>query len=163
MLVRAINATAFSGFDRIILYWIKDSENENHEAYFQTSGILMEEPDHRWWAYPAWYYISTFVSRLADYAPEKIISEKGNVWIYKYRNKVFPDSAAYFIYCPTHNKTISDNYPLKLGRTASKTVTEILLDDKSATGNLSSGIISNGTVILRVTESPIIILVKEIR
>ena len=73
-------------------------------------------PDGSIKPYPGWFYISSFVNRLANYVADTIVSEKGNVWIYKYRNQLFPDSVAYFIYCATKNGTKHDAYPLHVGK-----------------------------------------------
>ncbi|MGB8194765.1 MAG: hypothetical protein WCF67_22720, partial [Chitinophagaceae bacterium] len=40
MLVRSINAVAFSGFDRLILYWMKDQQPESDPYIYLTSGIV---------------------------------------------------------------------------------------------------------------------------
>lgn len=162
MLIRAINAIAFSGFDRYIIYWIKDTEDENSPGLFLTSGILREhQPGSIYAPYPAWYYISTLVHHLGNYVPEKIISEKGNAWIYKYRNKLQPDSSAYFVYSPTRNGTKINDYELGVGSVATKKAVQVILQDKTTTGNISEKLITEGFIRVTVDEVPKLILLKE--
>jgi len=161
MLLRGINAVSFSGFDRLILYWIKDDYGEDQEAFFLSSGVIKQVGQGKYEPYAAWYYISTLINNLGDYAPEKIISESGNVWAYKYRSKTSPDSVAYFVYCPTYNGTKVNNYELNVGKGAGSTATEISLKDNSDTGNSNLLTISSGLIKINVTEAPKFILLKE--
>jgi hypothetical protein len=164
MLLRGINAIAFSGFDRLTIFWIKDDYDENQKGYetiFLSSGIIRDKGNNQFEPFAAWYHISTMVNHLGDYIPEKVISEKGNVWVYRYRHKSERDSYAYFVYCPTYNGTHVDNYELRIGSRAINNVAEISLKDDSETGVLTGRSVSNGVVKINVTESPKIILVKE--
>jgi hypothetical protein len=159
MILRAINATAFSGFDRFILYWIKDTEKENHEGVYLTSGVLYQDFHQNYTPYPAWYYISTLVHHLGEYVPDKVVSEKGNVWVYRYRHPTQKDAAAYFIYAPTHNGTKVNNYILKTGKAATATV--ITLADKKETGVSEQLSVTGGVLRINVNESPKLVFVKE--
>ena len=103
MLLRGINAVAFSGFDKCMVYWMKDDVDENFPAIYLTSGLVRQLPDGKIIPYPAWFYVSTLVNRLGNYLPIEIVSEKGDTWIYKYRNKDNADSVAYFVYSPTRS------------------------------------------------------------
>jgi hypothetical protein len=94
MMIRSVNAIFFSGFDRYIIYWIKDVSPDNDPNLFITCGLIRELDAYTHTPYPAWYYISTMYNHLGNYIPEKVVQESGDVWIYKYRNKVSPDSAA---------------------------------------------------------------------
>lgn len=158
MLIRAINLIAFSGFDRYIIYWVKDDADENDPGLFITSGILRQTGNFQFSPYPAWFYINTLVHHLGNYVPEKIIKEQGDVWIYKYRNKISPDSAAYFVYCPTRNGKKVNAFKLQTGGIAA---TEVSLKDKLPEGITTSLQISNGSVSIAVSEAPKLILVKE--
>ena len=160
MLLRGINAFSFSGFDRLILYWLQDNVEENHETFFITSGLIRKLSETEFIRYPAWYYISTMLNHIGNYTPESIISEKGNVWIYKYRNKNSPDSAAYFVYCPTHNGTKVNGYSLDLGK-ASGIATEISFIENSEEGNAATKPIQAGKISIDVTEFPKLVIVKE--
>ena len=161
MLLRGINAVSFSGFDRLILYWIKDDYGEDQEAFFLSSGVLKQLDHGQYEPYASWYYISTLINNLGDYTPEKIISESGNVWTYKYRSKTAPDSVAYFVYCPTYNGTKVNGYELNVGKSAGSTATEISLKDNSETGSSNPLTISSGIIKINVTEAPRFILLKE--
>jgi hypothetical protein len=161
-ILRSINATAFSGFDAYILYWLKDGNPENDPHTYLTSGILRQMPDGSIKPYPGWFYISSFVNRLANYVADTIVSEKGNVWIYKYRNQLSPDSVAYFIYCPTRNGIKLDAYPLHVGR-VSDNVEEIYFADDAPTGKSTTLKLVNGIVNVTVEERPKLIMSREVR
>lgn len=161
MLLRGINAVAFSGFDKLIIYWMRDDENGGQPNLFLSAGLVgaINSSDQR--PYESWYYITTMINQLGDYIPEKIISESGNVWVYKYRHKSDPSQKAYFVYCPTHNGTTVDGYLLKTGRLADATATEISLLDNSTSGNVIQKSVGSNGITLKVTEAPKFILVKE--
>lgn len=161
MLLRGINAVAFSGFDRLVIYWMRDDNGDSQKDLFLSSGIVgaISSSDQR--PYESWYYIATLVNQLGDYIPEKIISETGNVWVYKYHHKIDPSQKAYFVYCPTHNGTTVNDYLLKTGKVADLKVTQITLNDNSTTGNVTEKVIADKGITLKVTEAPTFILVKE--
>lgn len=159
-ILRAINATAFSGFDAYILYWLRDAKPADDPGLYLTSGVVREMPDGSIRPYPSWFYVSAFESRLADYKPDRIISEKGPVWIYKYRNALKPDSIAYFIYEPTHNGSRETAFSLSLGKVAGGAA-EIGFTADSPEGVLTPRKIENGAVTLLVEEKPKLIFVKE--
>ncbi len=158
-ILRAINAAAFSGFDRYILYWLKDTDPETDSRVYLTSGVIRQLSDGTIVPYPSWYYISTFVNRLANYRPDAIISENGKVWTYKYRNALHPDSVAYFVYCPSHTGTIVNDYTLKLSGAA--TVKQIRFSGRSASGTESEKKVENGILHVKVDESPTLIFARE--
>jgi len=162
MILRAINATAFAGFDAYILYWLKDGNDEKSPVVYSTSGILRNMPDGTTKAYPAWYYISCLVKRLGDYAPDSIISERGKVWIYKYRNQLHTDSVAYFIYCPSHSGTMIENYALKVPFLNQRMV-EIEFADNDEMGHVTTLESKKGELTFRVDEKPKLILAREQR
>jgi hypothetical protein len=160
-ILRSINATAFSGFDAYILYWLRDAAIKEDPRVYLTSGVLRESADGKIEPLPAWYYISTFVNTMGDCVADEIVNEKGNVWVYKYRNKLSPDSVAYFVYCPTHNGTKVDGYQLKVGHTANDEAQEISFADNLVNGNMSIKKVVNGIVALGIEEKPKIIIVKQ--
>jgi hypothetical protein len=155
-----MNATAFSGFDAYILYWLRDSKPADDPGLYLTSGVVREMPDGSIRPYPSWFYISAFESRLADYAPDRIVSEKGAVWVYKYRNALVPDSAAYFIYSPTHNGSRDAAFSLALGNVAGDAA-EINFAADSPGGVPTARKVVNGTVTVSVDEKPKLVFVKE--
>jgi hypothetical protein len=160
MLLRGINAFSFSGFDRLILYWLQDNDPEDHEAYFITSGLVRKLSESSFLRYPAWYYISTMLNHIGNYVPDSIISEKGNVWVYKYRHKQTSDSVAYFVYCPTRNGTKVNGYTLELGRVTGD-ATVVSFEENSEEGSVINKPIQGGVIKLDVTEFPKIVMVKE--
>ena len=160
-ILRSINATAFSGFDSYILYWLRDNKPPDDAEVYLTSGVVREMPDGSIRPYPSWFYISAFESRLADYRPDRIVSETGSVWIYKYRNALSPDSVAYFVYAPTHRGFHAPAFVLSLGNTAAGDATEIDFTADSAGGVLNTRKVIGGMVTIAVEEKPKLILVKE--
>lgn len=163
MLLRGINAVAFSGFDRLLLYWIKDDSGEGEPGYdgvFLSSG-LVHQKGSTFTPYPSWYFISTLVQRLGDYYPEKIISEKGNVWIYRYRHRMDRSRAAYFVYAPTYNGTVVDNYSLDINTRKTSSAMRVQFNAGNAQGNEQPLAVQAGKVSLKVTEVPQLVFVQE--
>ncbi len=161
MLLRSINATFFSGFDAYVLYWLKDSKPEDAPDTYLTSGILRQMPDGKTIAYPGWFYINTLVQRLGDYLPDSVISEKGNVWIYRYRHHQFRDSVACFVYMPTVDGNKELHYPLPVGNVYGNLVRQINFTDDAELGIENTLPVSDGIVRIKVEEKPILILYKQ--
>jgi hypothetical protein len=163
MLLRSINATFFSGFDAYVLYWLKDSKPEDAPDTYLTSGILRQMPDGKTIAYPGWFYINTLVRRLGDYLPDSVVSEKGNVWIYRYRHQQFRDSVAYFVYMPTVGGNKELHYPLAVGNVYGNLVNGINFTDDAELGIENKLPVSGGIVRITVEEKPILILYKQMQ
>ena len=161
MLLRSINAVFFSGFDAYILYWLRDGNPENDPRVYLTSGILRSLPDGKTLVYPGWYYISTLVNRLGKYLPDKVISEKGDVWIYRYRHSVHSDSVAYFIYKPTVNGSRLNAFTLETGNGDGNQALKISFLDDNDLGKEEILPVIGGKIQTEVNEKPIIILYKE--
>ena len=161
LLLRSINATAFAGFDAYILYWLNDYLPETAPETYQTSGIIRHLSAGATIVYPGWYYISTLAAWLGNYAPDRIIKEQGDVWIYKYRNQVYKDSVAYFVYCPTRDGTRIKGYPLQLGTVSSQEVLEVRFAEKSAAGEMHKRKSLDGRILVDAGEKPVLILLKE--
>jgi hypothetical protein len=163
MLLRSINATFFSGFDAYILYWLRDGNPENDPRVFLTSGILRTIPDGKTQVYPGWYYISTLVNRLSEYKPDQIISENGDVWIYRYRHQDHPDSLAYFIYKPTVNGSRLASFTLEMGNTFGNRVRKISFLDDEMQGREEWLPVTGGKITTEVQEKPILIMYRDVR
>jgi hypothetical protein len=161
MLLRSINATFFSGFDAYILYWLRDGFPETDPRVFLTSGVLRSMPDGKTKPYPAWYYISTLVSRLGKYRPGGIIQESGDVWIYKYIHAELPDSVAYFIYKPTVNGSRINSFTLKTGNMNLNTVLKLGFTDETDQGREENFPVILGKIKIPVEEKPVLIFGKE--
>jgi hypothetical protein len=157
MLVRSINAVAFSGFDKLILYWMKDQEPETSPYIYLTSGLVYQSLDGTVKPYPAWFHVNTFMHHLADYVPESIVSEKGNVWIYRYRHQTQKDSFALLVYAPTRKGNKYPGYTVELGD-AREQATQISFADNSKTGIVANKSVANGKLVMDVDEVPKIIL-----
>ena len=152
MLVRSINAVAFSGFDRLILYWMKDMDPESNPYIYLTSGLVHQELNGKVTPYPAWFYVTAMMHQLANYVPESIVSEKGNVWIYRYKQN---DSTALFVYAPT---TKGNKYPGYSIDVNANNATVISFADNSKTGIAVNKPVVNGKLVIDVDEVPKIII-----
>ena len=161
MLVRSINAVAFSGFDKLILYWMKDQVDETSPYVYLTSGLVYQSLDQKVKPYASWFHVNTLMHHLADYVPESIISEKGNVWIYRYRHQTQKDSVALFVYAPTIKGNKYPGYTLDLGR-AQAQATQISFADNNKTGIVVNKPVANGKLAVDVDEVPKLILFQDL-
>jgi hypothetical protein len=161
LILRSVNATAFSGFDAYILYWLRDNKPPDDNEVYLTSGVVREMPDGSIKPYASWFYCSAFENRLADYHPDRVVSESGPVWIYKYRNVHVPDSVAYFVYAPTHNGFHAPAYVLPVGGAAATDATEVDFTANAAEGIAIPHKVVGGMVTIAVEEKPKLVLVKE--
>ncbi|MBO9660957.1 MAG: hypothetical protein J7527_19195, partial [Chitinophagaceae bacterium] len=121
---------------------------------FGSSGMISGPAGHT--VYPVWYYWRNVVNKLADYQPDSIISEKGDVWIYKLRNKLHPDSVAYYLVSPTKNGTVVRGFNISFLKNATyiklnwlSTNEAIPVDEKSRAGQID------------VSEIPTFIIARE--
>ncbi len=130
MLLRTINACFFSGFDATVLYWLKDGDPETDARTYLTSGLLRNLGNGKTLAYPSWYQVSGMVNALGNYIPDSIVSEKGEVWIYRYRNALHPDSLACVAWSPTVTGMRVSRFRFDPGP-RSGPVTEAILSDSS--------------------------------
>jgi hypothetical protein len=160
MLVRSINAVAFAGFDKLILYWMKDHETEQSPLVYLTSGLIYQSMDGKITPYPSWFHVAAMMHHLGNYVPDSIISEKGNVWIYKYRHQTQRDSVALFVYAPTHNGNKYPQYVLNPG-VRSGLAAVVSFDDKSKTGRTAMLPITMGRLSIDVDEMPKLVLYSE--
>jgi hypothetical protein len=161
MIIRAINATFFSGFDAYILFWMSDDNPEDDPRVFLTCGIVRKLPNNKILRYPGWYYINTLVSKLGRYLPDKVYQEKDDVWVYRYRHSEMPDSIAYFVYKPTVNGTQVANYVLNIGNVEGNMVRKISLTDDSGQVPDELMTVTNGKLNMTVKEKPELYLCKE--
>jgi hypothetical protein len=90
-----------------------------------------------------------------------VISEKGDVWIYRYRNIQEQDSVAYFLYKPSVRGSRTLSYSLDIGKATGNEVHKISFLDNSESGLEEKLTISEGKVRFYVDEKPIFILCKE--
>jgi hypothetical protein len=103
MLLRSINAVAFSGFDKLVLYWMKDMEPETNPYIYLTSGLVHQSLDGKVTPYPSWFYVTAFMHHLGDYVPFNIIKEDKDVYAYVYKHATQPDSLAMVVYAPSRS------------------------------------------------------------
>lgn len=161
MLVRSINAVAFSGFDKLILYWMKDQVEESSPYIYLTSGLVYQSLDQKVTPYPSWFHVNTMMHHLAEYVPDSIISEKGDVWIYRYRHQTQKDSVALLVYAPTIKGKKYPGHSLDLGR-AQGQARQISFADNNKTGIVVNKPIVNGKLAVDVDEVPKLILFQDL-
>ena len=89
---------------------------------------------------------------------DKIISESGEVWIYRLRRKDNPGKLAYILFSPTTSGKSIKNFRFKPEAEQNQSFTEVRLDDKSASGVTKSLKVSGGTLELTVNESPVFLV-----
>ncbi|HEY0677577.1 MAG TPA: hypothetical protein VGD17_04790, partial [Chitinophagaceae bacterium] len=92
--------------------------------------------------------------------PDSIVSEKGNVWIYKYRHQTQKDSVALFVYSPTNKGKKYPGFSVNAG-SASGQALEVVFDDKLKTGKSVRKPITNGIIRTDVSEVPKLLLYSE--
>ena len=135
-----------AGFDGYNQYMLRDASNDPEATGpYATSGMIGGPASNT--VYPAWHYWNAAMDLLGNYRPDSIISEKGPVWVYRLRNRDFPDSLAYYLVSPTTNGTVIKNYRLFTGIAENQLVKKIeLIDGKiinnSGTPNSLPGILN---------------------
>jgi hypothetical protein len=159
MVIRALMAAFMSGFDGFNQYMMRDAtEDPNATGPYATSGMVGGPNGQT--ILPLWYYWSTTVNILGNYKPALIVSESGNVWVYKFQHATEKNSVAYYLVSPTINGTTIKNFKLTVSAAAGHPVQQIRLADKSVTGSVANSKTGNGFVEVEVGESPVILLMK---
>lgn len=154
MLLRAINAIFFSGFDQYIIYWVKDNEPLTTPNTYLTSGLLKQDPGQKYSTYPSWHHIDRLISHIGEYIPESIISESGDVWVYKYQHKNQSNKKAYFIYQPVRDSKNGVVYKLS-SKGKNGHLIDLVSDEMSSVASKSDGFE------LKPTANPTILMVEE--
>jgi hypothetical protein len=163
MTIRSMMSAFMSGFDRYNYFMIRNATNEENPAgTFGTSGMISGPSGGAGTVYPVWYYCRNVINRLANYYPDKVIAETGNVWIYKLRHKQQKDLVVYYLVSPTKNGSIIKNYQLQLPSIKSTSVSKLnwfheeAQQKKDEIFNASKKYIE-----LEISEIPTILFVKE--
>ncbi len=158
LLLRSLVAAFMAGFDGYNQYMLRDASNDPEASGpYATSGMIGGPATST--VYPAWHYWNSAMGLLGNYRPDSIISEKGPVWVYRLRNRDYPDSLAYYLVSPTTGGRIIKNYRLFTGLPDNKPVREIKLIDGTPANSSGVRVASkNGFLELAVDESPVIVL-----
>lgn len=148
-----------AGLNKMQQYMLRHSNfSETEAGLYNSSGMVNKggydalnkvtiapEP------YPVWYALYTMRNTLKDYSFTEIVnSGNANVWIYKFTNR--NNQIAYAVWCPTSNNTVVSNYSFPVG--AATTATYVTFQNNSRTGAAANLTASNGSVSIRVSESP---------
>lgn len=167
LIVRCFLIGAAAGIDRMQQYMLRHSYFEasvgglfnssglvNHGGYSSVTSSITPIVPH-----PSWYAMFTMRNTLKNYVFDKIeVSGDPNVYVYKFKHITATDSVAYALWCPTSNNTVVTNYSLAVPDLIAATKVNFL--DLSKTGAESSLVVSNGNVVLDVSEAPAYVLGK---
>lgn len=157
MCIRSLVAAFMSGFDGYNQFMMRSATNdENAAGTFATSGMIGGPANNV--IYPAWYYWSTFVQRLGNYQPDSIVSESGPVWIYRLKSQRDPTKKAFVLFSPTVDGSVIKNFNFKPQVVNNHAFTEIRLIDNNVSGLVQTGKMSNGSIQLQISESPVIVV-----
>jgi len=160
LVIRSMVAAFMSGFDGYNQYMVRDAtDNEEATGTFATSGLISGPSKNKRFA--GWYFWSTVVNRLGNYLPDGIVTEKGPVWIYKFRGKTAKDSICYYMVSPTSDGTVVKNFRLTNKRLPIKNYEVLQLRNHSVNGEITSEASADGGIKIDVGESPVFILLKE--
>jgi hypothetical protein len=157
MCIRSLMAAFISGFDGYNQFMIRNATNDENAAGTYASSGLIGGPLNNV-IYPGWYYWSTFIHYLGNYQPDSVISERGQVWIYRLKNQQDPSKKAYVLVSPTTNGSMIKNYKFNLQLNNSQSFTEITLADNNGLGHSKPHKFINGAVQLNIGESPVIVV-----
>jgi hypothetical protein len=81
--VRSLMACFFSGFDRYLYFMLRNaSAEENPPSVFGSSGMI-SGPGGANQVYPVWHYWRHIYDLLGDFQPDTVITEQGQVWVYR--------------------------------------------------------------------------------
>ncbi len=154
MVIRSAIACFMAGFDQYNQYMMRNATvYEDAPGPYATSGMIGGPGTNT--IYPLWYYWSAMVKQLGAYTPDKIVSESGEVWVYRLKQKDNPKKFAYILFSPTSNGHAVKNYRLKLEGDQNQLFTETRLDEKSVTGDSKAVKPTGGFIQLDVSESPV--------
>jgi hypothetical protein len=158
MIIRSMMAAFMAGFDGYHQYMMRNAtDNENATGAYASSGMIGGPSTNR--VYQAWHYWNEFMNALGDYEPDSIISESGNVWVYKLRHQRQRNLVAYYLVSPTTNGHVIKNFRLNAKSYVNQFFKEIAIDHRS--GFKIREINYSGELALDVSEFPTIILLSE--
>lgn len=162
MVIRTLMAAFMSGFDGFNQYMMRDAtEDPNATGPYATSGMVGGKDGKI--IFPAWYYWSTYINTLGNYKPAGVVSESGDVWVYRLQHNTEKDSVAYYLVSPTTNGTTIKHFRLTANIAAGQAVQLIRLTDNSVTGVVLNSKAGNGFIDVEVGESPVIVLTKKMQ
>ncbi len=158
MIIRSLMAAFMAGFDGYHQYMMRNAtDNENATGAYASSGMIGGPSTNR--VYQAWHYWNGFMNALGDYEPDSIISESGNVWVYKLRHQRQRNLVAYFLVSPTTKGNIIKNFQLNTKLISNQIIKEISIDHRT---NFNTREINYaGKLELTVSEFPSLLLLSE--
>jgi hypothetical protein len=155
-LVRSYLALAAAGVDRAAMYMLRDV-NASDATQFSSSGLTSSK-ETGWKPKPSWFYVHTLHDRLAGMRfGGELPSGNTKVKVYRFASVTKP-GGAYVLWCPTSDGTIVPQYALSLLGKPAKAL-QVTLTAGQAAGITNPLPIPKNTVILDVSERPVIVLV----
>jgi hypothetical protein len=134
MIVRSMMAAFMAGFDGYNQYMMRNATNdENATGAYGTSGMIGGPETNK--IYKAWHYWNTLITVMGDYRPDSVISETGNVWVYKLRHETIKNKVAYYIISPTTNGSVIKKYIFNTKNIKNQLFTEIKISDSLIASN----------------------------
>jgi hypothetical protein len=128
MVIRSIMAAFMSGVDGYNFFMLRNATgDDNATGTFATSGVINGAGTK---TYKVWYYIRNVVQALKDYEPDAIVSETGNVWVYRLRNRLKPAEICYYLVAP--EASVDKPIPFELKSATFKAQKMAVLDFMSA-------------------------------
>ncbi len=160
-IVRSFLEIAASGFDKAVMYELKDACTGSLCGLYQSSGLLQSDAKGLQ-PKKSWYYMGTYYNVLSDMAFDADLSPCQDTVcnvdcprVYRFSNPNNANEQVYAIWSPTSCDKASFNYVLDLeGATDSYL---IQMESGSLTGNVSY--LTGNSVNVDVTERPVFISV----
>jgi hypothetical protein len=155
-IVRSFLALAAAGVDRAQLYMLRDVNAESSTQY-DSSGLTSEKAKHHQ-PKRSWYYVATLrhVLRGTRFESE-VPSGNAQVRIYQFCSDDVPPRRVCVIWCPTSSQTQVNGFSLGVPNVSAATLTT--LEPESATGKQMSIAVTNGKIIVNVSERPVFVAV----
>lgn len=154
LLIRCYMALAAAGVDRAAMFMFRDV-NSKGSGPFETSGLVTEKG--KWEPKPSYYYVSTLKKRLAGmrFVKEEA-SGASDVMIYRFESDDSRRVAKVVWRISTRNDS-TESIVMKATNGASSLIT---FSDKKTNGIEEPLAIRNGTVRVKINETPVIAYFK---
>ncbi|HEY4104718.1 MAG TPA: hypothetical protein VGM44_12545 [Polyangiaceae bacterium] len=162
-LVRSFIALMAAGLDRAFVFVSRDdctgddTKCPNNAVQFSTSGVMTEKGSET--PKTAFYFLAAFRARLGAMRYQgSADSGSANVSIAKFYDST-ADQGAFVVWAPTSTAQVVKGYALAVSASLA-TATLVTLADQTQTGNETPLTATQGSVMLDVSETPSIVLVK---
>ena len=155
--VRLVLSNYASGYDKIFLFTLRDPLHVGQRGYrtkFATTGLIRKKGNKDY----AWYAINTLNSRLKGYVFNSLVQEN-DVRIMKLTHPA-TGSTAYITWLGTNENKLLPEYALKIDQEFNR-LKKVELKDKQPLGMESNLNVTNGNVVVGVSEFPSLIICEK--